>query len=362
MTRWFALVALAACSKPAPAATDAAPPPLTSASAAPSVRAPSAAPAGARTFPDGATFADLVKAVRDDPATKPGRGCLLSADGPLTLEAPTALGRTKIPDPPADLDATLGAPRHGGVRLWASWGETDGGELLDLIALTPVSKAVKSSLAAVLAVTDKGTYFLAVGLPSDGHVASESDVERVKSEVVPKARAWVITAEAGVPLAKLREPLGWIKETTGTVVLATPAPSVLGPKRRLSRYDAKVPAGQPDACDREMQGGVAGSAAGDFGMSQFARVTTVFEAIAEKCGKDLAPGAGGAIHVMTRVGKDGAIGKACAETDDTSDAALRTCAMTAVRATKLEPPATPGIVPFGTALLFFGKPVAPLCP
>jgi hypothetical protein len=286
---------------------------------------------------------------------------MLSAEGPLTLEAPIALGRPKIPDPAADLDAALSAPRHGGVRLWASWGETEGGDLVDLVALTPVSKAVRSTLAAVLAVTDKGTYFLAVGLLSDGHVASEADVARLKSEVVPKARMWVITAEAGVPLAKLREPLAWIKQTTGTVVLATPVLEPVGPKRRLSRYDAKVAAGQPDACDREMQGGVSGSAAGEFDMSQSSRVIAAFDAIADRCGKDLAPGAGGAIHVMTRVGKDGAIGKACAETDDTAAPALRACALSAVRATKLDPPAKPGIVPFGTAILFFGKPIVPIC-
>ena len=78
-------------------------------------------------------------------------------------------------------------------------------------------------------------------------------------------------------------------------------------------------------------------------------------------GIDATPLPSGAIHVMTRVGKDGAIGKACAETDDTADPALRTCALSAVRATKLDAPARPGIVPFGTALLFYGKPVTPIC-
>lgn len=245
--RLFLAAVLAACSAPpsTPNAEAAAP-------AAPAVA--SVAPAGARAFAAGATFADLVRSLRDDPAAKPGRACLLSPSGDLTFEAPVALGRPTVPDPPTDLDVALEVAQQGAVRLWASWGDTEGGDLLDLVALTPLSQAARSTTTGVLAVTDKGTYFLAVGMPSSGLVVTDSDVSRIKKEIVPKAAVWVITAEAGVPLEKLREPLGWIAETKGTVVLATASLESLGPVRRISRYDAKVQAGQPEACDlAEMQ-------------------------------------------------------------------------------------------------------------
>ncbi|MDP2310431.1 MAG: hypothetical protein Q8P18_30720 [Pseudomonadota bacterium] len=344
----FAAV-FAGCSAPSAPSAEAAP-----------VAATSPPPAGARAFPSGATFADLVHALRDDPAEKPGRGCLLSATGPLSFEAPVVLGQPSIPEPPVDLDAALTAPRHGAVRLWGTWGDTEGGDLLELVALTPVSKAVRSATTAVLAVTDKGTYFLAVGMPSDGHVVAEADVDRIKREIVPKAGVWVITAEAGVPLEKLREPLAWIAETKGTVVLATSTVASLGSSRRISRYDAKVEAGAPGACDlAAMQ--KPGPQMGRLGDKQYWGVGAAFEAISRTCGAELGPGEGGAIHVLTRISASGTIEAACAETDDTALPALRACAMREVKAMKLDPPTTPGTVNFGTSLLFFGAPIAGLC-
>lgn len=352
--RLFLAAVLAACSAP-PTATPNAEAALPAAPAVASV-----APAGARAFAAGATFADLVRSLRDDPAAKPGRACLLSASGDLTFEAPVVLGQPTVPDPPSDLDAALGVAQQGAVRLWASWGDTEGGDLLDLVALTPLSQAARSTTTGVLAVTEKGTYFLAVGMPSSGLVVTDSDVSRIKKDIVPKAAVWVITAEAGVPLEKLREPLGWIAETKGTVVLATASLESLGPVRRVSRYDAKVQAGQPEACDlAEMQ--KPGPQPGKFASSQYMRLGAAFDAISPACGAGLPAGEGGAIHVLTRISASGTIDKACVETDDTSSPALQECAMKAVRGLKVEPPATPGTVNFGTSLLFFGAPIAGLC-
>lgn len=317
-------------------------------------------PAGARTFQSGASFADLVGSVRGDPAAKPGRGCLLSPSGPLSFEAPVALGRPTVPDPPPDLDAALSVARQGAVRLWASWGDTEGGDLLDLVTLTPISRAARSATTAVLAITDKGTYFLAVGMPSSGLVVTDSDISRIKGEIVPKAAVWVITAEAAVPLEKLREPLGWIAETKGTVVLATSTLASLGPSRRISRYDAKVEAGNPEACDLAVMQKPSPQQ-GQLGSRQYVGVAAAFDAIAAKCGAALTPGQGGAIHVMTKISADGTIEKACVETDDTALPDVQRCAIAGVRALKLDPPSTPGTVNFGTSLLFFGTPVPGLC-
>ena len=344
----FLLSLLASCSPtPGPKAEAAAPAPATT------------APAGARSLASGATFGDLVRSFRDDPTAHPGRNCLLSAAGPLIVETPVTLGRPTIPDPPADLDAAL-ALGHGAPRLWASWGDTEGGDLLDLVALTPVSKAVRNTTTGVLLVTDKGTYLRVLGIGAGGEPMAETDIARLKRDIVPRAQAWVITAEAGVALESLRTPLAWIRDTKGTVVLATASLVPLGPTRRISRYDDKVAAGEPSACDlAQMQ--KPGNPSGEFGQAQYRSVAAAFDAISASCGAGLAPGEGGAIHVLTRISAKGSIDAACAETDDTQTPAIRACVMKAVQAMTVEPPATPGTVNFGTALLFFGTPIGGLC-
>lgn len=344
---------LIACSSP-----EAAPTAPTAATAAP---APAGAPVGARSYPESATFGELVSALRADPSEKPGRSCLLSATGPLTFEAPVAAGRPEIPDPPADLDALLAGPPSGSLRLWASWGESDGGDLLDLVALTPVSRVIRSTITPVFVLTNKGTYFLALGMAGQAKLITPEDLPKLKTGVVPRASAWVLTAEAGVPLGRFREPLTWIAESKGSVVLATASPELLGPSRRISRYESKVGPADPNACDlNAMQ--KPGNPMGSFGSRQMTALSDSFQSVSGQCGAALQAGDGGGIHMMTRISASGNVEAACVETDDTNNAALRQCTVDAVRKLKVEPPATPGTVNFGTTILYPGPRIAGLCP
>lgn len=331
------------------------------AAAPPAPAAPAAPPSGTRSYADSATFGELVRSLRTDSSEKPGRSCLISSTGPITIETPVSLGRPEIPDPPADLDAMMAGPHSGSLRLWASWGETAGGDYLDLVALTPVSRVVHNTITPVFILTDKGTYFLALGMAGQAKLIAPDDIPKIKTGIVPKAAVWVLTAEAEVPLSRLREPLGWITESTGSVVLATATPELLGPTRRISRYESKVKAPDPNACDLEaMQ--KPGNPQGQFGSQQMVALSDRFQAVGKPCGAELKAGEGGAIHVLTRIGASGTVDEACVETDDTNNAALRQCTVEAVRKLKVDPPSTPGTVNFGTAILYPGARIAGLCP
>ena len=101
---------------------------------------------------------------------------------------------------------------------------------------------------------------------------------------------------------------------------------------------------------------------GSFGARQLGAVSDHFQAVSRQCGDALQAGEGGGIHVLTRIGASGSVDVACVETDDTNNAALRQCTVDAVRKLKLDPPATPGTVNFGTAILYPGARIAGLCP
>jgi hypothetical protein len=285
---------------------------------------------------------------------------------PASLEL-VSLADSKLADPPADLDALLekpGAQNFGetGVRLVASWGKTSGGGYLDLIALTPASRAVEGTTVPVLVLTDRGVYIELVGRTGFGKLATPSDIERMQAEIVPKAAAWIVTAEAGVPVLRIREALGWIAKSHGTVVLATPMP-VAGPasQRRPSRYDHAVKKGEPHACSDKLKGGATGAESSEWSMTQMSTAADAFDAAVKPCGASLPVGAGGAIHVMTRIKPDGTVEDACADTDDIGDPTVRACVVEAIKKVSFPKPSKPGIIPFGSAAVFTGKPVIGLC-
>jgi hypothetical protein len=145
------------------------------------------------------------------------------------------------------------------------------------------------------------------------------------------------------------------------VVLASPLPGASGPTKRPSRYDHRVNEGEPYGCSSAMKAGVPGDKAGEYGMSKLGKVADAFDAATASCGQALGVGAGGAVHVQMSINAQGVVEEACAETDDTGDAAVRKCVVEAARRVKLPKPDRPGMVLFGTAAVFTGKPVQPLC-
>jgi hypothetical protein len=294
--------------------------------------------------------------------------CLLGGGASGLLRVATYDTPEGLEDPPGDLDALLEQkPGRGGggfdppgIRLKTSWGGTEGGDYLDLVALSPAPKSINSGPTPILIATDRGLYLGLIGRPTDGTRLDAPSLARIKNELVPKAKVWIVTAEGDAPLAKVREALAVIKDSKGTVILASPVASPGRRTARPSRYDSRVPKGSKDACDDDMMA-VKGPP-GEYKMGTFSRLAETMERAGKSCGDALAAGRGGSIHVMLRIAADGHIDKACAETDDVGDDTVRACVVDAIRKAKIPAPdQKKGRVNFGTALLFNGKAVRPLC-
>jgi hypothetical protein len=374
MKKWAFAVLLAACggakappapAPPTPSATASeAPAPVASAPAPPiETAAPPAPPPSEppKPFAANATFKDVVAALRRAGDSHVVGDCIFKGDTIATYDGSPALA-----DPPADLEPLFASPpRSGfdapGIKLVTSWGSTEGGGWLDLVALTPVPKSVHGGVTAVIFATDKGLYFGAVGHAVDAKPLDAGTMARVKSEILPKAKVVVVSAEGDAPLSRVKEALALVNGTKGTVVLATPTSQPGSPGKRYSRYDARVPKGTKDACEDDMTD-VRGQKPGSYKMQTMSRFADAMMALDKTCGESLPPGKGGSIHVMMRIGADGKITKACAETDDLGDEKVRACVMDAVRKQKLPAPdEKKGIVNFGTAVVFSGKPIRALC-
>lgn len=351
----------------APGATAEAPasPASTGGPAAPKPSAPVS-----RELSASATFRDLVRAARGAAGQASPSACLLrggKAGQPATLEAPIDKAAGEISDPPADLDALLGKRRQqqpfpeDGLRALTSWGASEGGDYLDLMALSPASRAMSHAPTLMLIATDKGIYLGLSGRTSDGRPMTADERARLVKDVLPRAKVIVVAAEGDAPIARVREALEMVATTKGTVVLASPLAEAGPPRRRASRYDHKVEEGEPYACSRAIQGGVPGGSAGEYKMGSLSKLSDMVERATARCGEALGVGAGGAIHLMMRINAKGAIDEACAETDDTGSAELRACVLEATKTLKLPKPDKPGLITFGMAAVFTGKPVEPLC-
>ena len=349
----------------AAAEADAAPPAAPAAAAA-IEPAPPAVAVPPPAFPPSATFRDLVAAVRSAAPSHVVGECVLggAASGPLRLVTYDAVAG--LVDPPADLDSLLekrvaGGFDSPGLRLVAEWGSSEGGDYLDLVALGPVPKTIKSTVVPVILATNKGLYLGVLGMASDGTRLDATTQARVRNELLPKAKVWVVTAEGDAPLARVREALALVKDTKGTVVLASPTPSPGRRGKRASRYDARVPKGEKYACESDLSD-VAGIAVGNYKMSTLSSVGDAIDRAARACGETLATGRGGAIHAMVRIAPDGHIEKSCAETDDIGEESVRACVMDAIQKLRFPAPdQKKGVVPFGTSVIFTGKPVRALC-
>ncbi|MFO0592342.1 MAG: hypothetical protein U0441_32655 [Polyangiaceae bacterium] len=341
------------------------------ASATPSGTA-SAAPAAlvfdkARSLPENAKFSDLVRVAREAAATPTSGSCLLQGGkggAAAVLAAPLDKPAAKLVDPPADLDALFASGKTKkpfsdfGTRILTPTGYSEGGDYLDLVTFTPASRLATGQVVPILVATDRGLYIALPNTVSDGHLLDEADKERARKEILPKAQIWVVTAEGDAPISRVREALSLIRETTGAVVLASPLPKASKPKKRKSRYDAKVEKGQPYACSDKAQAGIEGGPIGSYDDKTVFALGDKFKAAVAAC---TSAGDGGSIHVNMRIAPDGKLVEACAETDDTSDPDARKCVVEAARKMEYPKPDKAGFVNFGTAAVLSGKRIAALC-
>ena len=322
----------------------------------------------ARALPENAKFADLVRVAREAAATPTSGACLLQGGkggAAAGLAAPLDKAAATLVDPPADLDALFKSGKTKkpftdfGTRILTPAGHSEGGEYLDLVTFTPASRLATGQVVPILIATDQGIY---MGLPntvSDGRALDAADKERLKSEILPKAQVWVITAEGDAPISRVREALSLIVGTTGAVVLASPLPKAGKPsKKKNSRYDARVAKGQPYACSDKVSAGIEAGPIGSYESNTVFALGDKFKAAVAEC---TSAGDGGSIHVNMRIAPDGKLVEACAETDDTSDPGARKCVVEAARKMEYPKPDKAGFVNFGTAAVLSGKQISPLC-
>jgi hypothetical protein len=296
-----------------------------------------------------------------------GPRCLLrggKAGAAASFEALVAQAK-EIDEPLQDLDPVM-AIEHGpepnfdrGPRVFASWGEMAGGGLLDLVALSPVPHSAQRGVSLAIVLTDKGRFAALIGQGFFSPLPA-SDEERLVRDILPKAASIVVTAERAVPIARVRELLDLLAPAAGAVVLATHRGKAAPPRSNPpSRYEARVKETEPFGCDATMKRGNQGRTIGDWGTSQLNAASKRFDEAIAPCIQGSA--ADGRIHVMMLVKPDGTLESACAETDDTGDAAARKCVVEAARKLALPVPEEQGFVGFGSQAVFPGRAVRATC-
>jgi hypothetical protein len=298
-------------------------------------------PAGAATPPNprqlsvGASFADLVAAVRALDglgASESEAGCLLRGGdlAPCVLVADLASAVHPIPEAPRDLEARLDDPRAPVVVLtrWAQHGAGAGIALVGLSATPPPSRG---HLAVVL-LSRQGAHLRRTDAGVSPSHAGPFPVNRLAEHlpvVMEGAAGVVVSAEAGVPLSTLRAALAQVPAGAPPTTLALaledgvrlPSPPTPDPSTHGMCAAGALPAPPP--------GQTLGTVAPDAVRERLASMTEGAMRCFEFARGDAARG--GRLRVLTRIGAQGRVTEACATTDQLGDPTLRNCVLGVVR-------------------------------
>ncbi|MDC3956075.1 hypothetical protein KEG38_19590 [Polyangium jinanense] len=321
---------------------------------------------GPITVPQEATFRDLVARARDVAPAKRAGACLVREDETRALVLETLdVNEGDLPDPPDDLDALLDRNVYVGGDL--AWGTrlvrpfvTDGGNYLDLVALTPVPRLVLRANTMVLVVTDRSVYLGMHGTVGFRHL--EKVPPKLVTAALAQAAVWIVAAEGAAPLTRVQETLDTLREATGSVVLATPLPTAAPGPTALTRPHWPVPTEAPERCRPGVYESTAIQPQGDYSDEKHAGVMKAFERAASSCGTKLPAGVGGTLDVRALIRPDGNVEDACIDSDDALDGTLRSCLVDAVRHTRFPPPdKRSGWVAFGTRPAVAGPPIRGTC-
>ena len=283
------------------------------------------------------TFADLVAQVAAHPSST--TGCLLQP-GPagVAMVGRFQPGEATLTPPPADWDAILA--RSSGAAVVTPIGQIGPESApLRLTSLVPVPRALGQAMLPVLVFTDEATWFTVVAPPEmfaapSAQRLQPQDFERLRTDVIDKAKGVVITAEAGVPMTKLAAELGVLADFRGTVLLATAASGATAQRAPALGYDLD----DPGVCEGGITDVPRGQTPGQLSRTLMRTLPTRLSEAAAPCASRLQPDQGGEVQVALRVSQTGEVTEACVEHDTTHDAALRACVLRAVQATTLEAP------------------------
>lgn len=337
LVAWCTWASLLACgSHPAPEAEPTTNPEGTDTSGAeePSEHEEPAS-ANPRALGVGATFADLVTAVRTLDGlgeSESSAGCLLRGGSlaPFTLEADLASAVHPIPEAPRELEARLDDPRDTAVVLtrWAQHGRTGG---LTLVALSASPPPTPGHLAVVILGREGAHLRRTEGSVAAAH-AGPFPTSRLAEHlpvVLDGAAGLVLTAEAGIPLSSVRAALASIPSGSPAVILGL----ALDAGVRLPAAPAPDPSVHgmcaAGALPEPTTGQRLGSLAPDIIRAQVSGMGEGAMRCFEYARGDAARG--GRMRVMTRIGPQGRVTEACAASDELGDPTLRACVLGVVR-------------------------------
>ncbi|MDI3283548.1 hypothetical protein [Polyangium sp. 15x6] len=318
------------------------------------------------TVPREATFRDLVARARDVAPAKRAGTCLVREDETRALVLETLdVEEGDLPDPPDDLDALL--DRNVYVASDIAWGTrlvrpfvTDGGNYLDLVALTPVPRLVLRANTMVLVVTDRSVYLGMHRTVGFRHL--ETLPPKLVTAALAQVAVWIVAAEGAAPLTRVKEALDTLREAKGSVVLATPLPMAAPGSTALTSPHWPVPTEAPERCRPGVYERTTIQFPGDYSDEKHAGVMKAFERAASSCGAKLPAGAGGTLDVRALIRPDGDVEDACIDSDDALDGTLRSCLADAVRHTRFPAPdKRSGWVAFGTRPSVAGPPILGIC-
>lgn len=334
-------------------------PPATAApeaNAAPSLP-PEPPPTGPRAIDQPATFAGLVTAANT--LTERGEGstesaCLLRRPQrrgwPWILEAEVAASVRPLPEPPEDLDARLAVSGQP-VLVITRWAQL-GLRSYD-IALASFTDAPPTlgQPAEVLLLTDRGLY----RRRTDQRVSAG----RFGPRPLPERGAPIldleegllvfVTAEAGVPLGRLRRLLAALPEGSH-VAFAT----ALGEEIRVPDPPPTPPDRGTGLCPDGLPAPPPGSVMGQIGAEQVIGALDPLRQRARACFETEVPtqAPGGLMTLMIRIGPDGGVSETCLLEDDLGGTALRNCVLEAARASRFPAPQPEGYVDVQIPLRF----------
>jgi len=212
---------------------------------------------------------------------------------------------------------------------------------VNLLTLTPVSRAFGSAAVAVVLLADDRRLYRGMAGPGIAFPfkrVKAGDRKRLLDEVILKAQYAVVAFSADCSLPRWREVLGWFQQSSAEVVLALPTRTAIPAgvaqpvklKDALARYGGKKP--PPNICPKGISAVPAGKKRGDLGVDEQVRVRDkLTAAVQKKCGTKLAANQSGAVHVSVRLTGAGPPSKACLTRDFVGSEAVRQCVLATAR-------------------------------
>lgn len=286
----------------------------------------------ARDLPDGATFAQLCDAAREQDRLRDqdsSAGCLLRrGSGAFRLEADLAVAIRPLPAPEADLDARMASTEP--VRVLTRYGAYGTSSRMGLVALTttaPPRGAIEDAVGLVIVLTDRGAYARRTDVAFGATTPGPIDTVIGAAPFADVSTTFVV-AEAGVSLEAVHAALALLPSTlAGHVALAVALEAgVTLPDRPT--LDPGEPA---PLCDGITETDEPWSETAS-GPALLERIGSLRGAISVCVGASTGPGArGGRMELMVRLTRGGTVAEACIRADDTDDEPLRACILRAVR-------------------------------